>query len=561
MIELRPYQREAAAAVRSAWASARPDALVEMATGLGKTALASELVRAYRAETGRRVLWVAHRRELVEQGRGALMRQCGGDAVGLLYGGRTDYRADILCSTIQSCTDRHVSRLPLSDYGLLVVDEAHHVTQGGAYHRLADRMREAAPGLLTLGLTATPYRADGKGLGWWWPEAAYKMDIVDGLKSGWLSPLRPMALELDVDWESVAVSSTGGDIDAETLGEVLDTDEVRARVVAAWSEVARDRPTVVFCPTVATAQHMAEAFEAAGVRAAAVWSEGMARADRARVLRDYGAGAIQVLANCAVLTEGWDAPRTSCVVVMRATRSKSLYVQMVGRGTRLSPETGKSDCIVVDLRGSHEMCGGFVGAADLSTRDPQEAETDAPPERDPGEPDAGWPDEIGKVEVRGHAWRELDVYGGSLYWWVCVVSPARLVRVAVLGPGLAIVYTSAGDRATAWEWRERGGIAHVATGAELDVMRAAESHAATTEGLDGRWARPNTWLLRQPPSDTAARWYARTLAAADRAGANTSDAPRAPRSIPEARAWSALMRARMVFGARDKKVDAAADAR
>ncbi len=224
-----------------------------------------------------------------------------------------------------------------------VVHNCHHGL-APSYQKIYD----ALPDAFHLGVTATLARGDGKGLGSVWDDVVYEKSVTWGIRKGFLSPVKGVAVrvpELDLS----AVRSSRGDYQANDLGEALESSGVLDVIPQAYAEHASGRPGVVFLPTVETAEHTAEALDRAGIRTAVI-SGATPREDRLKILEDYRTGRVQVLANCMVLTEGFDAPHTSCIVVARPTQSNPLYIQMVGRGTRTYP--GKTDCLVLDVVGA-----------------------------------------------------------------------------------------------------------------------------------------------------------------------------------------------------------------
>lgn len=532
-MKLRDYQERAVSAIREQWAGGDLDALLVLATGLGKTATASTIAHQVRREHRCRVLWLAHRIELVNQAARRLSAMADDATVGIYRASQRDTAADVICASVQSCTAERMLELPLADFGLVVVDEAHHVAPGSAYDRVISAVRERRPGALHLGLTATPYRADRVGLGHFYPRETYRMSILDGIEAGYLAPLDLRAIEVDLDYDGIDLRTDSAG--ADQVGELLDQPNVRDTIIAKWRELAGARPTVMFCESVAQSAHLADALTAAGVTARAVWG-GMPKRERVAALQAYESGEVQVLTNCNVLTEGWDAPHTACVVLARRVCTPSVLVQTIGRGTRLAE--GKADCLVLDCMGSHSRVGGLLHGADLSTRTPGNDEasdkaTDPQPER--------WPEEVGRVQIKGVRVLQLDVFGGAVYWYR--LRPG--VRVCSLGGGRALVVSTrvSGD-ASAFVARGWNEIRCIAEGPELDTLRAAEVYAR--ENGDGRWMRPNRWLASK--LTTSAGFVRSAVAAAERLGVCPRGVPDPDRmTIVDQRAWSAYLGARIAW--------------
>lgn len=533
-MKLRPYQTQAVAAIREQWAGGELDALLVLATGLGKTATAATLAHQIRRERDCRVLWLAHRIELVEQAAARLAAMDPDCTVGVYRASQRETSARVICASVQSCTAARLPELPLADFGLVVVDEAHHVAPGSAYDRVLTEVRKLSPDALHLGLTATPYRRDRIGLGHFYQRATFTMSILDGIAAGYLAPIDLRGLELDLNWEGLDLTTDREG--AEQAGELLDEPRVRDEIVRGWRELAGDRSTVFFCESVRQAERLAAHINATGVPAGAVWG-GMPKRDRTAILEAYAAGRIQVLTNCNVLTEGWDAPRTSCVVLARRVHTPALLVQTVGRGTRLAE--GKTDCIVIDCMGSHLRVGGLLHSPDLSTRLPSEEEREEKERDEDALPPA--PTEVGEVVIKGRRVLRLDVFGGAVYWFR--IAPG--VRVCALGGGRSLVLSDrVGGRTVAWVTDGWNRIDTLADGDELDVMRAAEAYA--TEHGDGRWLRPNRWLANKTTS--AAGFMRRALDESRRLGVLPDGVPDPDSmTIAEQRAWSAYVGARIAW--------------
>lgn len=396
-LQLRDYQAEALERIARAEARGCRRQLIVMATGLGKTIVFAALA----ASRPGRTLVLAHRDELVAQAAAKLaevwpalhatpaaakmMAETGnshharlailgkGMQLGIVKAKADDTGADVVVASVQTlASEKRLARLATSGpFDLVVIDEAHHAT-AASYRAVLDALRcgrgwEAAPdcdctpmssmnysecphlpdppGPLLVGVTATPDRGDGTGLDAVFDEVVANRDILYGIKAGHLCQLRALRIEVEhLDLGSVKVSR--GDYQAGAAGEALEAAGGPRQIVAAWMEHALGRRTLVFTPTVATAEQTAGEFAAAGVRAGIVHG-GTPLDERRAVLAAYSAGDIDVLCNCAVLTEGYDEPRTDCVIVARPTKSRALYTQMVGRGTRRHPD--KVDCLVLDM--------------------------------------------------------------------------------------------------------------------------------------------------------------------------------------------------------------------
>ena len=350
-IELRPYQQMAADAARETWRSNR-SALVVLPTGCGKTIMALSLVASAR-EKGFRVLWLAHRQELLEQPARAFRAvwpEAASD-IGVVQADRNE--ADAGCVFASIDTVRNDSRLGQVLLGgaprLVVCDEAHHTMASSWRKVLGNIDAEAEKPPYRLGLTATPERTDGKNLSKLW-EMAYSYSMMDAMDEGFLVPIRSIIQTIDgLDLSEVAGTS---DYSAEELGKALLKAEVVNHTADCLTEHAKGRKVLIFTATVEQARLTAEELRGRGWKSTYISGETPA-SERAGALNDFSNGDLEVICNCAVLTEGTDLPVADCIVVARPTRSKPLYIQMIGRGLRLSP--GKEECLVIDLAGASEQ--------------------------------------------------------------------------------------------------------------------------------------------------------------------------------------------------------------
>lgn len=359
-LTLRPYQLDALDRVQAAERRGVRAQLGVAATGLGKTVMFCALAERLAVRT----LILAHRDELIEQAAAKVREVWPTADVGIVKADRNEVRSQVVVASVQTLArSKRLAELvaPFSlegltllgraePFGLVVVDEAHHAA-ADSYRRILDVLGAGADdGPLLLGVTATPDRGDGKGLDDLFAEVTFAYDLLWGIRSGYLCDLRGIRVRLDrLDMSSVKV--TGGDYAAGSAGRALEDAGAPEMIVAAWLEHALGRRTLVFTPTVALAEDVRDEFARVGVRAGMV-SGATPLDERRRILAAYSAGELDVLANCAVLTEGYDEPRTDCVVIARPTKSRALYTQMVGRGTRRHPD--KDDCLVLDVVGASD---------------------------------------------------------------------------------------------------------------------------------------------------------------------------------------------------------------
>ncbi len=339
---LRPHQVEAFRAVFDHLARGVDRQLCLIPTGGGKTYLAIAIARHFR-----RALFIVPRPELLKQSQDSYGDLNGGLAAGTIWRKRFDVDHHFTVATIQSLHGK-LDRFRPDAFDLIVIDEAHHV--------LAKQWRETTehfhPKLL-LGLSATPERLDGAPLNSIFNLMSYQMDVRDAVERGIL--VRPKALQVHTDVSLDAIRRTAGKFDEKQLARLIDTPERNRLVVNTYLEHAADRSAVVFTAGVEHARHLAEHFQRRGITADSVAGKDRDRSDR---IARFEAGTTRVLANAALLTEGWDYPPVSCILMARPTESRALYVQSIGRGLRLAE--GKHDCLIVDFNDAsrrHRLAG------------------------------------------------------------------------------------------------------------------------------------------------------------------------------------------------------------
>lgn len=349
---LRSYQRQAVDAVTAAWGRGMMRPAGVAATGTGKTVVFSHLIDEWRVRNpGRRALVLAHRTELIDQAAGKLHSVAPDMHIGVVKGTRNQTMAQVIVASVQTLGGASDSaerrRRMLRDVGLVVVDEAHHGV-AATYRRILEHYGCFADGAVALGVTATMSRGDKLALGDVWQDVVFAYDTGQAMRDGYL--VRPIGVRVRVDnLDLRKVRRTAGDYADSALGEAIEQSLAPEAIAKAYAEHARDRLGILFAPTVHSAQVIGEALRDAGFRVGHV-NGAMPAAERARVLDDLREGRVQIVTNCAVLTEGTDLPMVSCVVIARPTTSSGLYIQMVGRCLRLHP--GKRDALVLDVVGA-----------------------------------------------------------------------------------------------------------------------------------------------------------------------------------------------------------------
>ena len=344
--ELRPYQQQARDRIHAEWDAGHTRTLLVLPTGTGKTIVFAS-VAADQVRAGDRVLILAHRGELLEQAADKLQRSTGlVSAVEKAESTCLDSWFRVVVGSVQTLQrTARLERFPQDYFGTIIIDEAHHAITDG-YRRILDYFS----GAKVLGVTATPDRGDMRNLGEVFDSLAFEYKLTDAIKEGYLCKIMAQTIPLQLDITSVTMS--GGDYAVGDLGTAL--DPYLEQIAAEMARRCKSRKTVVFLPLIKTSQKFRDLLNTYGFRAAEVNGQSN---DRRQVLADFDAGKYNVLCNSMLLTEGWDCPSVDCVVVLRPTKVRSLYSQMVGRGTRLSP--GKTDLLLLDflwMTDRHELC-------------------------------------------------------------------------------------------------------------------------------------------------------------------------------------------------------------
>ena len=344
--KLRPYQQRAKDKIHAEWESGHRRTLLVLPTGTGKTIVFAS-VAADQVRAGDRVLILAHRGELLEQAADKLQRSTGlVSAVEKAESSCLGSWYRVVVGSVQTLQrTARLERFPRDFFGTIIIDEAHHAVTDG-YRRILDHFESAK----VLGVTATPDRGDMRNLGEVFDSLAYEYKLTEAIQEGYLCRIMAQTIPLQLDITSVGQS--GGDYAVEELGTAL--DPYLEQIAAEMASRCAGRKTVVFLPLIRTSQKFRDLLNTKGFQAAEVNGQS---ADRKEVLADFDAGKYNVLCNSMLLTEGWDCPSVDCVVVLRPTKVRSLYSQMVGRGTRLSE--GKADLLLLDflwMTDKHELC-------------------------------------------------------------------------------------------------------------------------------------------------------------------------------------------------------------
>lgn len=347
-MELRPYQQQAKDAIFSEWKNGIKKTLLVLPTGCGKTIVFAKVAEEC-VKGGSRVLILAHRGELLDQAADKI-----GKSTGL---GCATEKAEQTClgswfrivvGSVQSMMrEKRMNQFPNDYFNTIIIDEAHHCISD-SYQKVLRHFPDAE----VLGVTATPDRGDMQNLGTVFESLAYEYTLPKAIKEGYLSPIKAVTIPLKIDMSAVGVQA--GDFKSGDIATAL--DPYLESIAEEMEKYCSNKKTVVFLPLVKTSQKFRDILNNHGFKAAEVNGDSK---DRAEILEAFDKDQYNVLCNSMLLTEGWDCPSVDCIVVLRPTKVRSLYCQMVGRGTRLSPETNKDHLLLLDFlwhTERHELC-------------------------------------------------------------------------------------------------------------------------------------------------------------------------------------------------------------
>lgn len=340
-------------------------------TGAGKTIMLSAVVgELYKQNPNLKVCVIAHRKELTEQNNDKFLKVNQFLSTSVVNAENKDWSGEVVFAMVQTLSKkRTLTTLPYLD--LLVIDETHHVTSK-TYMKIIEQARVINPNVMIYGITATPQRGDKCNLGRVFTNCGDQIFLSELIEDNHL--VKPITYSVDVAQEKLKAlkKKSAGDYNEKEVADILDQPIIIDEIIRHWKEKAGDRKTVIFCSTIKHAQHVCIAFKDRGIRANLVTSE-LTKEQREFVLNQLTIGEIQVLINVAILTEGWDYPPISCVVLLRQSSFKSTMIQMIGRGLRtidpvIYPDIIKKDCIVMDFGISTVLHGSLEQDVDLEKK-------------------------------------------------------------------------------------------------------------------------------------------------------------------------------------------------
>jgi superfamily II DNA or RNA helicase len=336
--QLRPYQVEGEQACRRAFRKGRKRLIYSAATGSGKTTVASSIIEKASAKAGAHILFLAHRKELISQCSKRLTEE--GIPHGIIKAGIKPDHDQIVQVASKDTIVRRLKKYPENYFTVIIVDECHR-TLGKTYLKILDYNDNA----YVVGLTATPWRLDGKGLGDFYEEIIETCTMQDLIDWGYLVEPR---IFTSFRIPNIKIASRGGDYKPEEMEKVYDKPTLIGDIFTHWNKHCSDRKTIIFATSINHSKHIAKIFQEHGINAAHI--DGTTpEHERESILNNFEKGLIQVIVNVGILTEGYDCPLCSCIILARPTKSTNLYLQMAGRVLR--PAEGKVDAIILDHSG------------------------------------------------------------------------------------------------------------------------------------------------------------------------------------------------------------------
>lgn len=349
----RPYQVECKKAIREAYLKGVTEQLIAQATGTGKRMQSVNLAKHFS-----RTLFIAHREELIMQAYDEI-NAIWPMQVGIIKGPVFEIGKKIVVASVQTLHNR-LDKIPADTFDLVIIDEAHHYVSP-TYLKC---VRHFTPKLRTC-WTATPKRLDGISLTNIAQEIVYQYSIEDGIRDGWLAELEAYQIRTQSDLSKV--KKVAGDFNQKQLSDVIDSELRNQLIVAKYKEYAKRTQAIAFCVDIKHAYNLARAFTDNEISCATVVSDETRCPNRSEIVDEFKRGNINVLTNVNILTEGFDYPDVGSVLMTRPTQSETLYIQSIGRGTRLktadfAQKNGHAKCIVLDFvdnSGNHSLVNSW----------------------------------------------------------------------------------------------------------------------------------------------------------------------------------------------------------
>jgi len=505
---LRPYQ-EAAITDACKALDKHKNTIVVAPTGAGKTIMLSALV-GKRYKNGKKVLVMQHRDELVDQNKSKFERLNPYITTSIVNGTVKDWKGGTVFSMVQTISrDNNLKDRPAFD--MVVIDESHHAA-ADTYLKVIDAVKEDNPDAEIVGFTATPNRGDGKGLRKVFNNCSHQIDITTLIREGFLVPPKSYVIDCGVNDSLRNVAISGNDFNMEQVESIMNRKVINQKVVEEYINHAEGRKTVVFCSTIKHAEDLLEEFTDQDINAKLVTGD-TPKADRAQILHDLAHGNVEVVVNVSVLTEGFDAPPVSCIILTRPCSQKATMVQMIGRGLRTIdpeefPNLVKRDCIVLDFGTSVLTHGSLEDSVSLDDKEKGEAPLKQCPECEAVVPmgskicpicehifDSGEKEE--KEELHTFEMTEFDLMQMSPFRWMDMFGDQSL-RMAMGFEGFVGVANTS-DVSVAFGRNKQGKLKVLAVGGGVQCTAAADDFLREIE--DGNAAKKTKRWLDQRLTD------------------------------------------------------------
>ena len=505
---LRPYQ-EAAVSDACKALDKHGNTIVVAPTGAGKTIMLSALV-GERYKDGKKILVMQHRDELVDQNKSKFERINPYITTSIVNGTVKNWDGNTIFSMVQTISrERNLRDRPKFD--MIVVDESHHAA-ADTYLKVINAVKEDNPNAEIVGFTATPNRGDGKGLRSVFNNCSHQIEITTLIREGFLVPPKSYVVDCGVGEQLTNVSRKGNDFDMEQVEAIMNHKVINDKVVTEWIERAEGRKTVVFCSTIKHAEDLLKSFLEHDIDAKLVTGD-TPKDERAETLHELAYGDLQVVVNVSVLTEGFDAPAVSCIVLTRPCSQKGTMVQMIGRGLRtIDPEefpgVVKTDCVVLDFGTSVLTHGSLEDAVDLDDREKGEA-----PLKECPECESYVPMGVQECPVCGHLFEsekeekeelsaftmtEYDLMQMSPFRWIDLFGDGSLRMATGFEGFVGVANTS--KLSVAFGKRKKGKVRVLAVGGKPQATAAADDFLRDIE--DGSAAKKTKRWLDQNLTDT-----------------------------------------------------------
>ena len=457
-----------------------------------------------RCETRRNVLVLQHRDELVNQNMDKFKRINPNILTSIVNAEEKDWNGDAVFSMVQTLSrPNNLDNMKAMD--MVVVDESHHVV-ADTYTRIIDHAKQINDKVEIVGFTATPNRGDKKGLRSVFSNCSHQIEISTLIREGFLVTPRTYVIDVGVRSELENVRKTVVDFDMDQVARIMNKRAINQRVVNEWLDKAHDRKTVVFCSTVAHAEDLCEEFVEEGVNAKIVTGN-TDKAERREILEDLSSGDTQVVVNVSVLTEGFDSPPVSCIVLTRPCSYKSTMVQMIGRGLRTIdpdeyPDIVKTDCVVLDFGTSVLTHGSLEEEVNLEGSQ-SELKGDAPEKVCP-ECNSVVPLSVRECPMCGHEFgkddnsqleefsmTEVDLLDRSPFRWIDIFGTGKCVAATGFN-GFAMVI-DLDDLSCGLVKRSGGRIRMISIGTRKQAIASADDFLREIEDSDSA-KKGRRWL-------------------------------------------------------------------